>query len=46
MTSTSWTQSGDIIFTTGASDTSATISAWTGAGSSAYFDAFTIMPYN
>jgi hypothetical protein len=42
MTSTSWTQSGDIIFTMGANNTSATLSAWTGSTSSAYFDDFTI----
>ena len=45
MTSTSWTKSGDIIFTMGANDTSVTLSAWTGNGSSAYFDDFTILPY-
>jgi hypothetical protein len=42
MTSTSWTQSGDIIFTMGANNTSATLAAWTGNGSAAYFDDFTI----
>jgi hypothetical protein len=45
MTSTSWTQSGDIVFTMGQSNTSATLSAWTGSGSSAYFDDYTIAPY-
>jgi hypothetical protein len=44
MTSTSWTQSGDIVFTMGANNTSATLAAWTGNGSSAYFDDFTIEP--
>jgi hypothetical protein len=42
MTSTSWTQTGDIVFTTGANSTSATLAAWTGNGSAAYFDDFTI----
>jgi hypothetical protein len=42
MTSTSWTQSGDIVFTMGASNTEVTLAAWTGSGSSAYFDDFTI----
>jgi hypothetical protein len=42
MTSTSWTQSGDIVFTMGANNTSATLAAWTGNGSAAYFDDFTI----
>jgi chitodextrinase len=42
MTSTSWTQSGNIVFTLGANATSATLSAWVGNNSSAYFDDFTI----
>jgi hypothetical protein len=43
MTSTSWTQSGDIVFTMGANNTSATLVAWTGPTSSAYFDDYTIV---
>jgi hypothetical protein len=43
MTSTTWTQSGDIVFTMGANSREATLSAWTGNGSSAYFDDFTIV---
>jgi hypothetical protein len=42
MTSTNWTQSGDIILRMGANATSATLSAWVGQNSSAYFDDFTI----
>jgi hypothetical protein len=44
MTSTSWTQSGNIVIRMGATATKARISAWTGATSSAYFDDFTIEP--
>jgi uncharacterized protein YjdB len=40
MTSTTWTQSGDILFTP--TGTSVTLNAWTGNGSSAYFDDYTI----
>jgi lysophospholipase L1-like esterase len=46
MTSTNWTQSGDIVFTMGASNTSVMVSAWTGATSSAYFDDYVVSPYN
>jgi hypothetical protein len=45
MTATSWTQSGDIVFTTGVGNTSVTLSAWTGNASAAYFDDYTIEPY-
>jgi hypothetical protein len=44
MTSTSWTQSGDIVFTLGTNSTEVTLSTWTGDGSAAYFDDFTIAP--
>jgi hypothetical protein len=44
MTSTAWTQSGNIVLTLGATATKARISAWTGATSSAYFDDFSIEP--
>lgn len=43
MTSTSWTQSDDIVFTMGANNTSATLAAWTGPTSAAYFDDYTIV---
>jgi|GEM_PF-2006854 len=46
MTSESWTQSGDIEFTMGPNNTEATLAAWTGAGSAAYFDNFTIVRSN
>jgi lysophospholipase L1-like esterase len=46
MTATSWTQSGDIVFTMGANNTEATLAAWTGNGSAAYFDDFTIVRTN
>ncbi len=46
MTSTNWTQSGNIVFTTGAGVTSATLSTWTGATSSAFFDDYTIAPFS
>ncbi|TAH01597.1 MAG: T9SS C-terminal target domain-containing protein, partial [Sphingobacteriales bacterium] len=42
---TSWTQTGNIIFTMGASNTTVTLATWTGATSSAYFDDFTVAPY-
>jgi hypothetical protein len=45
MTATTWTQTGDIVFKTGANNTSVTLSAWTGSGSAAYFDAFTVVAY-
>jgi hypothetical protein len=45
LTSTSWTQSGDIVFTMGSTNTSVQISAWTGSTSSAYFDDYTVTPY-
>jgi uncharacterized protein YukE len=44
MTNTAWTQSGEVLFTTGASDTTALISAWAGQASAAYFDDFTVAP--
>ena len=42
--STSWTQTGNIIFTMGATNTTANIATWTGTNSSAYFDDFTVTP--
>ncbi len=42
MTSTAWTQSGDIVFTP--TGTTAILNTWTGNGSAAYFDDFTIQP--
>jgi hypothetical protein len=45
MTSTTWTQSNNIILKMGANDTQARISAWVGENSSAYFDDFTIEPF-
>ena len=45
MTSTSWTQSGNIVFTMGTTNTSVTLATWTGATSSAYFDDYTLSTY-
>lgn len=45
MTSTSWTQSGDIVFKMGDTNTSVSLGTWTGSSSSAYFDDFTIEAY-
>ena len=45
MTSTTWTQSGNIVFTMGATNTSVTLATWTGATSSAYFDGYTLTTY-
>ncbi len=43
--STAWTQTGNIIFTMGATNTTATVATYTDATSSAYFDDFTVTPY-
>ena len=43
---TSWTQTGDIVFTMGAGSTTATLAAWTGSTSAAYFDDYAVTLYS
>lgn len=46
VTTTDWTNTGDIVFTMGAGKTTATLGAWTGSSSAAYFDDYSIQLYS